>query len=91
MKTIDNVLGLLKIGHVAVRTDGAAVIKMPDDRAKKIEKYNLLDRVERVGFRDRIVSPSEFVQVVGCELTIAGKIYKPKGYKKPVKKVLNLV
>lgn len=91
MKTIDNVIGLVKIGHVAVRTDGAAVIKLSDERANKIEKYNLLDRVERVGFRDRIVSPSEFVQVVGCELTIAGKVYKPVAVKKKIKKVLSLI
>lgn len=90
MKLIENACGLVRAGHCAIRTDGATIIETSEERGKKLAR--ITDRIGRIGFCDRIVSPSEFVRATGCTVSIAGKVYKPDRVKTKIKKpVLDLL
>lgn len=75
MKTISNVAGYIRCGHLAIKTEGLTSVEVPESRSKILGR--MVSRRCSLGELDRCVSIKEFVDVTGLTVISGGVAVKP--------------
>lgn len=75
MKTITSIAGFIVVGHAALFADGLTIVTAGRDAARKVDK--LIGRRAFLSPLDRKVTPQEFADITGFEVTVGKSIYKP--------------